>query len=357
MRSSPPQHRRLPSARPRVYPCAAPCYVNMRSPLFLAFLVWAVHLRAQPANSDCANAVRICAHSIMAGDNVGAGGVPGFCPATDAMVWYTFVTNSVGGVATVSLTMGDCEASPGFDDELSVVVLSGDGSCVLNSFNAVSPCEVSDIDLAVTTQALAPNTTYWIVVAGAMNNGTTSPAQCDFQLAVSGPSADVIGVDLSAGPDVSIGQGESTQLQGASTQAMDWSPTAGLSGNGIPDPIAAPEATTIYTLSSEINGCLYADTVVVEVVRRVDPPNTFTPNGDGYNDTWEIPGIADYPGAEIVIHDRWGQIVLRSNGYREAWDGTNDGRALGVGTYYYHIQLNQLEGRSPPYTGFVTIVR
>ena len=93
------------------------------------------------------------------------------------------------------------------------------------------------------------------------------------------------------------------------------------------------------------------------VVPEVVIPTGFTPNGDGKNDTWEIPGMADYPGADVVIHDRWGQVVFRSNGYRDPWDGTNNGRALAVGTYYYHIQLNQLEGRSPPYTGFVTIVR
>ena len=138
---------------------------------------------------------------------------------------------------------------------------------------------------------------------------------------------------------------------------LDWSPTSGLSGNGIPDPISAPAATTRYTLTTDINGCTFTDEVIVEVIRLIDPPNTFTPNGDGINDTWDIPGMADYPGAEVTIHDRWGQRVLRSTGYRQPWDGTNNGRALAVGTYYYHIQLNQLEGRSPPYTGFITIVR
>lgn len=315
-------------------------------------------LRAQPPNSDCSSAERICAHTIVSGDNTGADGPPGFCPGTEAMVWYTFTTNSQGGVVTVSMVVLDCDDTPGTDDELSVVVLSGNGSCELTSFQSVSaPCRTSDVDFTVTTEALEASTTYWVVVAGAMNNGATSPAQCGFEIAIGGPGADIIGVDLSAGPDVSIGQGESTQLQGLSPGVIDWTPTAGLSGNGIPDPIASPESTTIYSLSSEINGCTYADSMTVQVVRRVNPPNTFSPNGDGINDTWEIPGIADYPGAEIVIHDRWGQIVLRSNGYREAWDGTNDGRSLSVGTYYYHIQLNQLEGSSPPYTGFVTIVR
>ncbi len=283
--------------------------------------------------------------------------MPGFCPSSFSMVWYTFVTNSVGGPVTVSVTIGDCIDIPGYDDELNAIVLSGDGSCQLSGFNAVSPCVESDIDFAVTTQALAPNTTYWIVVSGARNNATIEEAQCAFEIGISGPGADIIGVDMSAGTDRTIGQGENTQLDGFSIGTIDWSPTSGLNGNGVGDPIAAPSRTTVYTMTSEVAGCTYTDQVIVEVVLRIIPPNTFTPNGDGKNDTWEIPGMADYPGADVVIHDRWGQVVFRSNGYRDPWDGTNNGRALAVGTYYYHIQLNQLEGRSPPYTGFVTIVR
>lgn len=357
MLSQAQEHRRLPSARPLVYSHTAALFVNMRLVLLMAMSMPIHALRAQPPNSDCANAARICAHATLRGDNTGAGAVPGFCPNTLSMVWYTFVTNSVGGPATVSIVFGDCFDAVGYDDELNVVVLSGDGTCTPTSFAAVSPCEESDIDFSVTTQALTPSTTYWVVVSGAMNNGTVQPAQCSFDISISGAGADILGVDMSAGTDRTIGQGESTQLDAYSSGNIDWSPTSGLSGNGIGDPIAAPSKTTIYWLSSEIAGCTYADDVMVEIIQRIEPPNTFTPNGDGYNDTWEIPGMVDYPGAEVVIHDRWGQVVFRSNGYREPWDGTNNGRLLSVGTYYYHIKLNQLEGRSPPYTGFVTIVR
>jgi gliding motility-associated-like protein len=110
-------------------------------------------------------------------------------------------------------------------------------------------------------------------------------------------------------------------------------------------------------VTTTIGGCTYVDQVNVEVLRLIIPPNTFTPNGDGKNDTWVIPGIVDYPGAEVNIHDRWGQRVYSSTGYREPWDGTNNGKVLTDGTYYYHIQLNQLEGRSAPYTGFISIIR
>lgn len=356
MLSRAPEYRRLPSARPCVHPCAVLLVVTMRIAFTLALIIVAVtRTFAQPANDDCVDAVRLCAGQAMSGTNTGSGPTPGFCPATAAMVWYHFTTNSVGGDVTLNVSGIDCAVVADTDNELSAVILTGDGSCIKEEFSAVSTCEFDSLDFSTTAAGLLPGTQYWVLISGVIDNGALNAAQCDFALTLSGPGVDVIGVDLSAGPDVTIGQGESTRLQGVN--GTTWSPTAGLSGNGISDPIAAPEGTIIYTLTDTINGCIFADEVMVSVVRLVNPPNTFTPNEDGYNDTWEIPGIADYPGAEVLVHDRWGQIVFRSNGYREPWDGTNDGRRLSVGTYYYHIQLNQLEGRSPPYTGFVTIVR
>lgn len=334
----------------------------MRSVLVLIFLtLLSVSLRAQPPNSDCATAALVCAQQPVGGNNTGSTGVlPGFCGSSE-LVWYTFNTNSVGGDVFVSLSAIDCPLIPGMDNELNLVVLSStDGSCSPASFVVVSgdPCSSQDsMDFVVTVPNATPSTQYWVVVAGAMDNGATIAAQCGFQLNVDGPGANVVNVDFDAGPDVGIGEGESTQLNATGGPPYDWTPLSGLSGNGIPDPIAAPATTTVYSVTTTFNGCTYTDQVIVAVIRRIVPPNTFTPNGDGINDTWEIPGINDYPGTEVIIYDRWGQKIFTSNGYREPWDGTNNGRTLAVGTYYYHIQLNQLEGRSPPYTGFISIVR
>lgn len=348
---------RLPSAWPCVHPSAAQFVVSIRNAFILVLCVLAnISVQAQPPNVDCDSATLVCAHTPVQGTNTGAGAVPGFCPGTNAMVWYTFTTNSVGGPVDVTLNGLACTIASGMDDEISLVVLEGDGTCDLNAFSAASSCLLSTDDVVLTTLALAPQTQYWIVVAGAMNGMATAPAQCDFTIGVSGAGADIYGVDLDAGTDVEIGEGESTQLQGIAP-VYNWTPTAGLSGSDIADPISTPPSSTTYTLTADIAGCSFVDQVLVEVIRRIAPPNTFTPNDDGFNDIWDIPSLADYPGAEVIIHDRWGQIVYRSTGYREPWDGTNNGNKLSVGTYYYHIQLNQLEGRSPPYTGFVTIIR
>lgn len=329
----------------------------MRSAVLLLFLALAGVCSAQPANDDCVDAAILCAGQPLTGDNTGAVGWPGFCAGTAGVLWYTFTTNSVGGPVNVGLSGIDCPDVPGMDNELSLVVLSGDGSCLPASFASVSLCDQDSLAFTVSTDPLLPNTQYWVIVAGALDGASTLAAQCGFALSVDGPGADVVGVDMSAGDDVTIGEGESTQLAAFGGPPYSWSPTSGLTAGDVADPIAAPVSTTIYTLTTQINGCTVTDDVIVEVIRRVVPPNTFTPNGDGINDFWEIPGMTEYPDAAVYIYDRWGQRVFYSTGYREPWDGTNNGKKLSDATYYYHIELNQIEGRSPPYKGFISIVR
>lgn len=325
---------------------------------FLASCFTALTALAQPPNTDCASAALLCAQQPLPGTNTGANDpLPAFCQPGANQVWYTFFTNTQGGTVDIAITAINCPLVAGMDDELSVSVLAGNTNCNPALFSAVMPCTQGSAPFVGTTQALTPSTQYWVVVAGVQDGGATIPAQCDFSITVSGPGADVVGVDFDAGPDVEIAEGSAVQLNVTGGTNWNWSPTAGLSGNGIPNPIANPQQPTAYAVSTLQNGCTYTDTVFVEVIQLIDPPNTFTPNGDGMNDTWEVPGIADYPGSEVIIYDRWGQKVFSSNGYREPWDGTNNGRPLSEGTYYYFIQLNEVEGRSAPYLGFVSIIR
>jgi gliding motility-associated-like protein len=98
----------------------------------------------------------------------------------------------------------------------------------------------------------------------------------------------------------------------------------------------------------------------VRVISALEIPNTFSPNGDGVNDTWEIPGIELYPDCYIQVFDRWGQLVFQTNGYpaSKRWDGTRNGngRPLAPSSYYYVINL-RTEDFPEPIKGFVSIVR
>jgi len=83
-------------------------------------------------------------------------------------------------------------------------------------------------------------------------------------------------------------------------------------------------------------------------------PNTFTPNGDGINDTWDIQKINDYPNCTVQVFSRYGQIVFQSTGYGSPWDGAYKGSPVPVGTYYYIINLN---AGVPLLSGFVAVIR
>ncbi|MFI5138888.1 MAG: gliding motility-associated C-terminal domain-containing protein [Sphingobacteriales bacterium] len=99
---------------------------------------------------------------------------------------------------------------------------------------------------------------------------------------------------------------------------------------------------------------VYSNNIVVIVITPVIIVNTFTPNGDGINDTWDIPSLAAYPGCTVNIFNRYGTLVYNSSGYAKAWDGNYDGKPLPVGTYYYLIDL---KNGKKPLSGPVTILR
>lgn len=82
--------------------------------------------------------------------------------------------------------------------------------------------------------------------------------------------------------------------------------------------------------------------------------NTFTPNNDGINDTWNIPALAYYPNCSVLIYARNGRLVFQSTGYAKAWDGNYNGSPLPASTYYYIIDTKI--GKQP-IAGSITILK
>ncbi|WP_344757811.1 gliding motility-associated C-terminal domain-containing protein [Mucilaginibacter dorajii] len=172
--------------------------------------------------------------------------------------------------------------------------------------------------------------------------------------------------DVNATPTITISQrfvidGRSSSVQlnpvvNGNIASYLWTPAEGLSNPNIPDPIASPRFTTDYTLTVvSAAGCQATAPVRVLVLKDIMIPNTFTPNGDGVNDTWEITNLADFPKATIDIYNRYGASIYHSIGYVRPWNGIYNGKELPAGTYYYLINLkDQVHGAK---SGWVTILR
>lgn len=115
----------------------------------------------------------------------------------------------------------------------------------------------------------------------------------------------------------------------------------------------------LYWLNHPICG-FTRDTVTLVIVDCDDLitniPTLFTPNGDGKNDAFVIPNLSvNYPGCQVTIYNRWGGLIFESEGYQLPWDGTYKGEEAPMGTYFYHIELNDEEAKEVE--GSISIIR
>jgi len=115
----------------------------------------------------------------------------------------------------------------------------------------------------------------------------------------------------------------------------------------------------LYWLSHPICG-ITKDTLILFIQDCeglvTDIPTLFTPNFDGKNDVFAIPNLAlNYPGCRVEIHNRWGGLVFESDGYFLAWDGKYKDELVPMGTYFYHIQLN--DEQNTVIDGSISIIR
>jgi gliding motility-associated-like protein len=141
----------------------------------------------------------------------------------------------------------------------------------------------------------------------------------------------------------------------SSNISFTWTPSFDFVNPHVLRPTLVANRTQLYTLTAVGEGnCTASDTLLVKILLPVKVPNAFSPNGDGVNDRWEIPNLADYPNCRVQVFNRYGQVVYNSNGYSAPWDGTMKGKPLPLATYYYIIDLNS---GFQPLQGSVTIVR
>ena len=90
----------------------------------------------------------------------------------------------------------------------------------------------------------------------------------------------------------------------------------------------------------DANDCIYEFPPVH--VTNLTFPKFFTPNGDGFNDTWRVEHAENTPKAFISIYDRFGKLLKTMNTQTsESWDGTFNGTPLYSGDYWYILTVKE----------------
>ena len=96
----------------------------------------------------------------------------------------------------------------------------------------------------------------------------------------------------------------------------------------------------------EVLGC---STVPQKDINLIYFPKLFTPNGDGYNDTWNIKCLRDDPTAVISIFDRFGKLLFQFRPNRSVWNGTFNGSRLAGSDYWFIVDYVNSDGDEAQY--------
>ncbi len=425
--------------------------VKLSLMLFLPFLSF-----NQESYNQCIQAQELCPNVSINVNNIGANVTfcPGceddftFCFSPENSIWLTFQTTS-DDTADVDIVFSNIQFENGVNqgNQLQATILQAVAPCDATTFSQVGNC-VSNAGGQFTLSAidLPPNSTYYVVISGAQNNGATSPAEASMDVFLTGSAVnrippsmllqtsgltvckdykvqffadtancpenetyywlkngDTIGITttntfetaqletgdfisvitscytlcpvvlngqvgpftvlteptVDAGPDKYILEGQSVQLNGSTNAPFySWSPTFSISNSTVLNPYVMPNETTTYFLEATDNICTFSDQATVFVQKDLEITNTFTPNGDGSNDTWYIPGLELYPDCLVQIIDRWGQEVFQATGYdlTKSWNGTINGKPANEGVYFYSINLRTTQFPEP-FRGTLTLIR
>ncbi|SHI76804.1 T9SS type B sorting domain-containing protein [Flavobacterium haoranii] len=93
---------------------------------------------------------------------------------------------------------------------------------------------------------------------------------------------------------------------------------------------------TIYVRDIQNCGSLSVTNLVA-----ITYPNFFTPNGDGYNDKWNISGLPLNFNGKISIFDRYGKLIKEIYSDGNGWDGTYGGKLMPSTDYWFVLEYTQ----------------
>ena len=155
-------------------------------------------------------------------------------------------------------------------------------------------------------------------------------------------------------PDDGSGNGSIDLTMSGDGLFYDWSNGAST------EDIDGLEAGRYEVVITNADSCRLTRTVEVKKLERFAVPNTFTPNGDGINDYFNL--LASEGAPQILafqVYNRWGQLVYNNESPDKGWDGAFNGAPQAADTYFYRIQVERQIGQEEvlSYQGEVLLLR
>jgi len=191
-------------------------------------------------------------------------------------------------------------------------------------------------------------TTYQVIVTDA--NGCRDTAFTTIQFS---PVPSVY-----AGENQIINFGEVANLEATSSVGtFFWTFHTSLSDTTSKITTAQPSNTTQYVANLiDEYGCLVSDTVIVSLEGSLYVPNSFSPNGDGKNDVFQVKG-EDITEFKLFIFNRWGEQVFYSTRLDKTWDGTYKGKLSQIDSYVWKIVYSDANTSRKEIYGHVNLIK
>lgn len=161
--------------------------------------------------------------------------------------------------------------------------------------------------------------------------------------------------------DTMVTPGTQVVLNAAINQeirSFQWSPEAMLINPSSMNPTTIPivQITTYRLGIVSQDGCPLFKALTIKPKYPFNLPNAFTPNGDGKNDLFRIPPLADFKLAALIIYNRSGQVVFSTKDINSGWDGRFRGKEQPSGEYVYQLS-GVLHQKKVSMKGMLTLAR
>lgn len=149
---------------------------------------------------------------------------------------------------------------------------------------------------------------------------------------------------------------------GVNADSIIWNPENGLANPASTKTPASPQTTTTYnaTIFNQY-GCTAQGSVKITVERCDDlvVPTAFSPNGDGYNDSFGYLNGEELDQLETFqVFDRWGNLVFQTDEKNVRWEGRHmEFNAPAEGGVYMYVIKGRCNNKQVVKQGNVTLVR